>query len=71
MTEKEYIFRELTRISRDIESLKNMVSKITYNGDYYDDPRCTTKVDTTRTSTFDKTETTGTSTNGWVSMCDH
>jgi len=31
MTEKEYIFRELTRISRDIESLKNIVSKISFN----------------------------------------
>ena len=63
MTEKEYMFRELTRISRDIESLKNMVSKISYD-EYYDDPRCTKTYGCDKTGTtaqWDTTTTRGTS----------
>jgi hypothetical protein len=68
MTEKEYIFRELSRISRDIESLKNMVSKITY--DYYDTTKTYGCDKTGTTAQWDTTTTTGTSAiDDYVAMC--
>ena len=74
MTNLEYIYKELTRISRDIESLKEMIKidKTSTNGwvcmsELYDDPRCTRTYHGDRTGTDtliypdDTTTTRGTS----------